>query len=185
MDNKNVTTGKPKVGGAIFRAVVGSKLPTTAEEELDTAFKELGYCSEDGVTNNNSPESDSIKAWGGASVYSYQSAKPDTFAFKLIEALNIEVLKAIYQDENVSGDLENGITVKANSKEQEEYAWVIDMILRGNTLKRIVIPQAAITEIGEITYGDEDAIGYEITLTAVEDKEKNTHYEYIKKNVEG
>ena len=181
MDNKNVTTGKPKVGGAVWRAPVGTALPENALDALNNAFMELGYCSEDGVTNNNSPESDGIKAWGGSTVYSYQSAKPDTFGFKLIEALNPNVLKAVYRDDNVTGDLDTGITVKANAKEQEEYSWIIDMVLRGGILKRVVIPQASITEIGEINYGDEDAVGYEITLTAVPDEKENTHYEYIQK----
>ena len=64
----NVTTGKPKVAGAVFVAPTGTTLPTDATTALGTAFKELGYVSEDGVTNNNSPESENVKAWGGDTV---------------------------------------------------------------------------------------------------------------------
>ena len=32
------TVGKPKIGGSIWRAPVGTTLPTTADGELDTAF---------------------------------------------------------------------------------------------------------------------------------------------------
>lgn len=178
----NVTAGKPAVTGAVYRAVLSSDLtiPTDATTALDTDFKALGYVSEDGLTNSNSPDSDIIKAWGGDPVLPIQTGKEDTFQFKLIEVMNVEVLKAVYGTENVTGTLSAGVTVKANSKEQEEACWVIEMILRGGVLKRVVIPDGKITEIGDIEYTDEDAVGYEITVSASPDSAGQTHYEYIK-----
>ena len=176
----NVTTGKPKKGGAIFRAPLGSTLPTDATTALDGAFVGLGYCSDDGLTNENSPETESIKAWGGDTVLTTQTAKEDTFTFKLIETMSPDVLKAVYGSANVTGTLADGITVKATSDPQEAVAWVIELLQRDGAHKRIVIPSAAITEIGEIAYSDEDAVGYEVTITATPDADGNTHYEYIK-----
>ena len=61
----NVSVGKPKTSGAIFRAPLGTTLPTDATSALDNAFVELGYVSDDGVVNANTPESEKSKAWGG------------------------------------------------------------------------------------------------------------------------
>ena len=175
---KNVTAAKPKVGGAVWRAPAGSKLPKNAVEALDPAYKSLGYISEDGLTNANSPSSEDTSAWGGDTVLSTQGEKPDTFKFTLIEAMNPDALAAVYGDNNVSGTLETGITVKANSDEQQDCSWVVDMVMKNNVLKRIVIPDAAVSAVGDIVYSN-GAVGYNTTITAVPDTEGNTHYEYI------
>lgn len=178
----NVSAGKPKVGGAVFSAPVGTPLPTTTTEALDAAFVNLGYCSEDGVTNSTSLETQKIKAWGGNTVLVILSSKDDQFKFKLIEVKNVDVLKYVYGDNNVSGTLETGIAINVNADDIPEQSLVIDMILRDNTAKRIVVPSAKISEFGDINYADADAIGYEVTNDCTPDDSGNTHYEYLLKS---
>ena len=176
----NVTSAKPKVTGAISRAPLATTLPTTADESLDAAFKDLGFIGEDGVTNNNTATTSKVKAWGGQTVLNLQTDKPDTFKFRLIEYVNPEVLKTIYGDDNVSGTLAAGIHVVANSDEQEAKVWVVDSILKGDVLDRIVIPQGIVTEVGEIQRYDGGEIGCDITIEALPDATGKTHDEYIK-----
>ncbi|MGA4725422.1 phage tail protein [Carnobacterium maltaromaticum] len=183
--SENVSNAKPKIGGAIYSAPLGTVLPTNAITNLEAAFKSLGYISEDGLSNANSPSSDNIKAWGGDVVVTVQTEKEDSFTYTLIEATSIDVLKEVYGSTNVTGTLETGIEIKANSKELEEHVIVIDMILKAGVLKRIVIPCAKVSEVGEINYADEDAIGYETTVQAINDTQGNTHYEYIQKPNQG
>lgn len=178
MDTKNVSTGKPKVGGAIHVAPVETALPKNAIEELPEAFQSLGYCSDAGLVNSTSAESQ--KAWGGDIV---NSSKEDKFKYTLLETLNIDVLKMVYGKDNVSGTLETGITIKANDNTQDIYVMVIDMILKGQVLKRIVIPSASVSEVGDVSYTDTEATGYETTINAASDDDGNTHYEYIQKKV--
>ena len=176
----NVSVGKPAIAGAVYVADITATLPTDATTALGADFKALGYVSEDGLTNAMSIESDEVKAWGGDTVLTLQTSFSDTFGLTLIESLNAEVLKTVFGDSNVTGTLADGVTVKVNSQEPPAKAWVIEMLLRGGIVKRIVIPSASVTERGEITYKDDEAIGYELTLTAVSDTSGNTHYEYLK-----
>lgn len=176
----NVSTGKPSKSGAIFFAPLGTTLPTSADDTKDAAFVALGYVSEDGLENDNSPESDQVKAWGGDTVLNLQTDRPDSFHFTLLEVLNSDVLKAVYGSENVTIDGSGNITVKATADELSSGSWVIDMIMRGGRKKRIVIPNGTISELGTITYKDDEAVGYELTITDVPDATGVYHYEYIK-----
>lgn len=176
-----VTVGKPKTGGSVYRAPLGTDVPTDATTALDTAFKCLGYISEDGITNATEKESEEIKAWGGDVVLRPQTSYADSFTMTLIEALNVEVLKTVRGDDNVTGTLDTGIAVKANSKEDTPHVYVIEQVMSGNVAARTVIPNATVTEIGEVTYADGDAVGYEITLGCMPDDTGDTHHEYYKK----
>lgn len=177
-DVSNVTAGKPNISGAIYYAPLGTTLPESTSDSV-SSFTELGYASEDGVTNTNSPDTEVLRAWGGDAVLTVQNSKDDTFQLKLIEALNEDVLKAVYGSTNVSSTTE-GFKVEATSDEAEANSWVIDMVMRDNTAKRIVIPNAKVTEVGDIVYADNEAVGYELTLTCMPDEDGVNHYEYFK-----
>lgn len=182
----NASTGKPATAGAIYRAVRTANLviPTTPSATLSADYKCLGYVSEDGLKNNIEKEFEDIKAWGGDTVYTVESSQDDKFQFTLLEVLNEDVLKAVFVDSNVTvtdatTTAPKSIAVNVNSTQTPECVWVIDMIMRGNNPKRIVIPYGKVVTIGEITYKDDEAVGYDVTIAATPDENGNTHYEYM------
>lgn len=175
----NVSTGKPKITGAIFRAPLGTTLPTDATSALDEAFVCLGYASDSGLSNPNEMDVSVIKAWGGMIVYRSLTELTDEFKTTLIESKNIDVLKAVYGSNNVTTTASGDIKVEVKAEDPEEAVWVFDMALRGGKAKRIVIPDGAITARDEITYNDSDPIGYGVTVSAYPDENGKTHEEYI------
>jgi len=174
----NVTTGKRRTDGGIYFAPAGTTLPTNATTTLATSFKNLGYVSEDGVTNSLSKDVTEIKEWGGDTVDTVLTAQTDTFQFTLIESLNTDTLKAVYGDANVT-ESSGAITVTVKAAEAPSGVWVIDMIQKGNKLKRIVIPNGKVSELGDVVYKADEAVGYDVTVAANLDSSGNTHYEYI------
>lgn len=175
----NVSVGKPKVGGAIYCAPLGTTLPTDATTALNAAFKCLGYVSDDGLTNGRETETGNINAWGGDRVLDYGAVSGDTFKFKLLESLNADVLKVIYGDDNVTVGEDGAIKISVGSQLPSAYAWVVETVLTGDKVKRIVVPQAAVTEVADIVYKDDEAIGYDTTISALPDTAGKYHYEYI------
>ena len=179
-DTSYVSTGQPKVAGAVYRAPKGTTLPTDASSSLSGAFLDMGYISEDGVTNSNSPDTENIKAWGGQTVLVVVNEKNDSFQLTFLESLNPNVLESVYGANNVTLDAINGtISIVANAEQLEEAVYVIDMVMKGGALRRIVIPAGQLSELGDIVYKDDEAVGYDVTLQCLPDSSGNNHYEYI------
>ena len=179
MAEKIVTTANPKVGGAVSVAPVGTTMPTDAKTALGSGFVNLGYISEDGITDSNSRTSDNIKAWGGQVVYTYQSEKTDTYKYTLIESINVDVLKQVYGDDNVTGDLSSGIVIKSTADELDEHAYVIDEVLKGGILMRTCIPRGKVSAVDDSTHSSSSALSYATTITCLPDSDGLTHTTYI------
>lgn len=173
-----VTTGKRRTAGGIYRAPAGTALPTDATTALPEAFKNLGYVSEDGVTNSISSDSTEIKEWGGDTVDTVKTSQSDTFKFKLIEAMNVDTLKTVFGDSNVS-EANGAISVDVKAADGDAAVYVVDIAFKGGRLKRIVIPSGKITELGDIVYKTDEAVGYDLTIQAALGADGATHHEYI------
>lgn len=177
-DASKVSFGKPKATGAVFVAPYGTALPSNATDNLNAAFKGLGYVSEDGLVNNVETDTEQINAWGGDLVLVGQTTFMETFMVNLIES-NAEALKVYYGEDNVTVDGDN-ITVHQNSAPLPDVSVVFEIVLTGGRIKRIVVPHAQIVDrSGEITYVDGEPIAYPALFQAYPDENGNSHSEYF------
>ena len=173
----NVTAGKPNTSGAVFTAPAGTALPTSASATLNSAFKDMGFVSEDGVTKSTSISTTTIKEWGGSPVLVTQDEKVVSVKLKLIEYKHKDVHSFVHGSNNVT-ESSGAITVKINAEDPGEQAIVIDMTLRGNIDYRMVIPRGKITSIGDTVYKSNEAIVYDIEITTMLDDAGYAVYEY-------
>lgn len=180
MNKNNVTGSKPKIAGCIYTAPIGTELPTDATTALAEAYKSLGYVSEDGITESESKDTENVIAFGGDVVLITEGEHSYTVQFALMEYLNIEVQKVRHGNGNVTGTLETGLTIKGNASSTEDRVYVIDLLLN-NAIERLVIPCGKVTETGDKTRNNSDAITTDITITGLPDDSGNKYYDYIKK----
>lgn len=176
----NVSVGKPKASGGVFSAsVTGTTIPSDATTALPATFKGLGYVSDAGLTNSIETDSEDIFDWGGEKVLTVRTSRNETFAFTFIET-NADVLKEVYGQDNVTVDTESGdIAVLHNNADMPQRVYVFEIALTGNRVKRIVVPLATVSEVGDVVYANGEPIGYEVTLATSPDEAGNTAYEYI------
>jgi len=161
MMSKDADQVKVGVDGVISSADLGSTAPTTVDGVLDAAFTDLGYVSEDGVTETHDRTQEMIRAWQNAQVVRTVTTEgTTTFSFTLLQT-SADVV-AEYYGGTVAVD---GSIVTDPSDERPHRAYVID-IVDGTDKIRKYIPDGQITEVGDIVYANGEPIGYEVTLMA-------------------
>lgn len=151
----------PADGAAVFAAPLGTPLPTSATASLNAAFVDLGWVSEDGVTNTISREVTRHKSWGGETVKTTQDNYTETIKFALLES-SANVLEVVYGADNVTavGDV---ISAEHSSLQLTRQSFVVDFI-DGEVVGRIVIREGLVTEVGDVRYSHKDMTMYDLTV---------------------
>ena len=166
----NVRVG---ITGGFFVGPVKTTLPASASASIDPKFKDLGYISDDGVTQTIDSDTSDIKAWqNGDVVRTIQTSHKVSFKMTLIET-NEEVLKLYYADSTATAT-----AVKMTGAQAPHFSGVFD-VLDGNKVIRVAIPDGQVTERGDVTYKNDEAIGYEVTITCYPDANGVKAYKYL------
>jgi hypothetical protein len=143
--------------GAVYLAPLGTTLPTDSSTALAAAYTNVGYLSEDGITESPDEDTNEIQAWqNGDVVRTVQTSHSISYSFTMIET-NEYSLKAYYGNYTAGG-------WKINGAQLPRQVLVIETIDAGK-LRRRVAQVAQVTERGDVELTNSEATGYEVTFT--------------------
>jgi len=170
----NVRVG---VTGVVRRAVLGTALPTTVTATPDTAFWDVGYISEDGVVTSTSTDTNDIKAWqNGDLVRRVQTSHDYTVQFTMLET-NETTLELYYGNFTHGAGAASGVA-QVRGEQGYRGSFLVDVVDDTNRI-RLVLPDAQVTDRGDVSYVNGDAIQYQVTLTCYPDASGNKAYIYV------
>lgn len=175
MTNKtsNVLAGKPLTTGGVLIAPLGTALPTDASTSPVTGFVSAGYIGDTGLVEAGARSTTKIKAWGGDIIKVLQTDFSLSYQFDFVEALNSDVLKAVYAADNVTTTAPTVSTgtlqaIKLTSEVLPHQAFVFE-VKDGLARVRICVPNGQITSVGNVTYSDSAIVNYAVTVEAFYD----------------
>jgi hypothetical protein len=166
--------------GALYIAPLGTTAPTGATPAWNVAFKELGFLSEDGITENPSLDSEEIKAWqSGTVIRKVITGSGLEFSFDVIET-NLTILELFYPGSVITAvtgpPAETKVEVKLPVATFKAFG--IDLV-DGTKLERIIVPRASISARGERNYTNPSARNFPLTLSASPDSAGVTAIRYL------
>lgn len=168
-----LTAANVRVGvtGGVYFAASSVNLPTDGSSTLSSDWTDVGYVSDEGVTQSIAQDITDISAWqNGDVVRKVQTSHDLTYAFTMIETSEA-TLEAFY------GNYTNG-TVEITGEQLPRQRMVLDVVDGGNIV-RLCLPDAQITERGDVVFQNAEAVGYPVTVTAFPDTDGVKAYMYL------
>lgn len=170
--------------GAIKHAPLGTTIPDLADVKpsgvtLDNAFEGNEYVSEDGLTLTPEKSTTDIKDWSGAIVRKVLESFDGTLSWKMIST-NAGALGVAFGANHVTTSAAttahgNQVKVELGAYLPEAQSWVF-LMKDGAARIVIVVPNGQVTEVGEVTFAANEAVGWEVTLSTYPDANGNSIY---------
>ncbi|MGL5910666.1 MAG: hypothetical protein ACRCZP_11735 [Phycicoccus sp.] len=150
------------VTGTVSVAPTATAAPTGTAAALNAAFVDLGYISEDGVTEQRERSTEDIKAWQGNTIVRTVVTEGGLrYTLTLIETTKVTIETA-YGTTVTQTATEGNFDINPTSTGGRK-SFVFD-IVDGGELRRIYVPQGEVVEVGDTVYAGGEPIGYEITV---------------------
>ena len=172
-----MSAGKGVKGGYVFSAPTDTTLPTDIKTPLDTAFKCLGFISEDGYVETVEEDSNDLVDMNGDLMDSTNSNRVESAQVTFAE-IKAETLKRQYGDDNVT-DASGIITVKHNSDSHPTFAYVLELVLKNGRRWRKVVPMGQSSELDDLTIASSELCQRALTIKYLTDDNGNTCYDYF------
>ncbi len=180
-NKNNVSTAKGVAGGYLFSAPAGTPVPTNFWDELDPAFKCLGYVAEDGLEEVPDGSADDVTDMNGDVVGETNEKTTETLKFKLME-ISEESLAMRFGHENIDSSDAAQLVVDHNwSKAKEERAIVAELVLKNKRRWRKVISDSTVNERGGMQLNGSNVAGHEVTVKYLSDADGSCAKDYIQK----
>lgn len=158
LDSANVNVA---VTGGVAFAPTATTAPVDASTALPVDWLQVGYISDDGVVETRERSTSNIVAWQNADVVRTVTTESSiSVQFTAIET-NPNSIQLYYGSEVDTTDGSVSI-VPADSGGRRSI--VVDYV-DGDKFVRLYLPEAEVTEVGDLTLASGDPVGYDVTLT--------------------
>lgn len=161
----NIAMSKTKVTGVVFVGTKTSTLPTDGTSALDTTFTNVGYISDDGIENDTDIKTKDVTEMGGRTVLTVITSYAENYKFTMDET-STAALSLRYGAGNVKIGTDGNITIDHAMPDGEVLPVVAEVPMTNGKIKRILIPEASLSDVDKIKYSSGEAIGYGVTLAA-------------------
>lgn len=165
------------ITSAVYVGNKGTTPPTDPTAAPGVGFTELGWLSDDGLTEVRDVSSDQKRAWqGGALVRTVRSS--DTRRFKFVAWETTKTTLGLMRPGSTPTTT-TGITttaVKAFTG-SDQRAWIIDQ-RDGAINVRKVVANGEVVEVGDIKSSNGDVVAYEMTVECYPAADGTLYIEY-------
>lgn len=163
-NTQNVSVGKGVVGGYLYAAPSGTALPTDYSTALAAAYVNLGYVTDDGATFSTDTDSNTFKDLNGDDIATSSGGRTRTLNVQLAE-VKADTLKEVFGQNAVTVGASGEITITHDNNDMPHRVVVLELVLRNGRRWRRVLPDAQVTEWGDLTVLYSDLVAFDITFT--------------------
>ena len=170
MGSNAVNLGAGAASGMFFHAVSGTALPTYPTETLGSAWKEVGFVAEDGITWHHGRSAEPLKDWSNSIRRQLQSDTIGTVAAPIIST-TADVLKTIFGEDNVTEAVASADHGALTSVEVEEGVMsgeeaFLFLMKDGDDTFMLGTTAGFITALDDISFAPGAAITWNATVSA-------------------